>query len=178
VLDRPPQVALHVEPAHHLRVHRGVEDRVAALAVGLRAVHGDVGVAHHLVRRRVRGGDRDPDRRVDEQLAPLQLERDLQRRQDALGDHRRLAGVADVVEQERELVAAQARDRVVGTQCRKQPLGDGLEQLVADVVAQRVVDDLEAVEVEEQHRGAAVGVMAARAADRLVEAVEEQHAVR
>ncbi len=44
-------------------------------------------------------------------------------------------------------------------------------------VAERVVDDLEAVEVEEQHRGAALGVVALGAADRLVEAVDEQHAV-
>ena len=45
-------------------------------------------------------------------------------------------------------------------------------------VAEPVVDDLEAVEVEEQHRGAALGVVALGAPDRLVEAVHEQHAVR
>ena len=97
---------------------------------------------------------------------------------DALGDHGRLARVADVVEQERELVAAEAGDGVVGPQRRLQPARDGDQQLVADVVAERVVDELEAVEVEEQHRGAALGVAALGAADRLVEAVEEQHAVR
>ena len=59
-----------------------------------------------------------------------------------------------------------------------EPARDGLQQLVAGVVAERVVDDLEAVEVEEQHRGAALGVVALGAADRLVEAVHEQHAVR
>ena len=59
-----------------------------------------------------------------------------------------------------------------------EPARDGLQQLVAGVVAERVVDDLEAVEVQEQHRGAALGVVALGAADRLVEAVHEQHAVR
>ena len=68
--------------------------------------------------------------------------------------------------------------RVVRAQRRFQPARDRLQQLVADRVAERVVDDLEAVEVEEQHRGAALGVMALRAADRLVEAVDEQHPVR
>ena len=56
-------------------------------------------------------------------------------------------------------------------------LRDRLQQLVAARVAERVVDDLEAVEVEEQDRGAALGVVALGAADRLVEAVEEEHAV-
>ena len=126
----------------------------------------------------LRGRERDPDRRADEQLAPVEQERRLQAVQDALGDDRRLARVADVVEQQRELVAAQPRDRVVRAQRRFEPARDGLQQLVAGRVAERVVDDLEAVEVEEQHRGAALGVVALGAADRLVEAVDEQHAVR
>jgi hypothetical protein len=33
-----------------------------------------------------------------------------------------------------------------------QPPGDGPQQLVPDVMAQRVVDDLEAVEVQEEDR--------------------------
>ena len=116
VLDRLAQLALHVEPAHHLVVHGGVEHGVAALAVGLGAVHGDVGVAHHLLRLGLGGRERDPDRGADEQLAPVEQERRLQAVQDALGDDRRLARVADVVEQERELVAAESRDRVVRSQ--------------------------------------------------------------
>ena len=53
-----------------------------------------------------------------------------------------------------------------------EPLGDFDEQRVADVVAQAVVDVLEAVEVEQQHaddRAPALGP-----ADRLVEAVDEE----
>jgi hypothetical protein len=44
-------------------------------------------------------------------------------------------------------------------------------------VAERVVDELKAVEVEEQHGGAGLGRRALGAADRLAEPVEEQHAV-
>src|SRR3954471_4145267 len=66
---------------------------------------------------------------------------------------------------------------VVRPQGGLQPLGDGLQQLVAGLVAERVVDHLEAVEVEEQHGRARLRVVAAGAPDRLVEAVEEQHAV-
>ena len=44
-------------------------------------------------------------------------------------------------------------------------------------MAEAVVDDLEAVEVEEQDGGAALRVVALGAPDRLVQAVQEQHAV-
>ena len=53
-LERMPQAGLEFEPRHHPLVHGLVEDRVASAALGLRAVHGDVGVAHHLLRRAVR----------------------------------------------------------------------------------------------------------------------------
>ena len=98
---------------------------------------------------------------------------------DALGDHVASRGVGDAVEQHGELVAAEARDGVAGAQRATQPARDGDQQLVADVVAERVVDELEAVEVEEQDGDAArPGRARCGAADRLVEAVEEQHAVR
>ncbi len=50
------------------------------------------------------------------------------------------------------LAAFSARDQVAGTGGFAQPFRDHLEQLVAGVVAQRVVDALEGVEVHEQHR--------------------------
>ena len=109
------------------------------------------------------------------------MERVLQRLLDTLGDHRRLAGVADVVEQDRELVAAEPGDGVAGPQGRLQPARDGDQQAVADVVAERVVDELEAVEVQEQHGPAGFRPRppaALRAPEGLIQAVEEQHAVR
>ena len=102
----------------HLLVHGGVEHGVAALAVGLGAVHGDVGVAHDLLPAWVGGGERDADAaRVDEQLAPVELERApgavLRRARRSAWPRR---GSHTIVEQHRELVAAQARDGVVGAQ--------------------------------------------------------------
>ena len=85
---------------------------------------------------------------------PASVERVGQRREHALGDDGRLARVGHVLEQHGELVAAHARHGVARAQRRVQAPGDGLQQLIADLVAERVVDDLEAVEVEEQHGGA------------------------
>ena len=51
-----------------------------------------------------------------------------------------------------ELVAAESGQHVALAQRRAQPLGHDLQQLVADLVAEAVVDRLEVVEVDEQHR--------------------------
>jgi hypothetical protein len=73
------------------------------------------------------------------------------------------------------------RPRRRGRRCRRrarqpQALGDGAQQRVADGVAERVVGDLEVVEVEEQ--GGAAAAAAHAAGDRLAEAVAQQRAVR
>ena len=69
---------------------------------------------------------------------------------------RGLAGVGDVGKADDELVAAEARGGVLFAQAGREPLGNGGQQLVADGVTERVVDVLEAVEIEEQHGDLAV----------------------
>ena len=81
-----------------------------------------------------------------------------------------------LLDDDRELVAAQARDGVAGAGRRAQPFRDGDEQPVALGVAETVVDGLEVVEVEVQHGGrppAADG-----SGQGVTEAVEEERAVR
>ena len=95
-----------------------------------------------------------------------------------VADRERVVLVADVAAQQRELVAAEAGGEVVGPRRRLQALGDRLQQRVADLVAERVVDVLEAVEVEEQHRDRAGPLVLARGLERLVERGEVQPAVR
>ena len=55
------------------------------------------------------------------------------------------------VDHDDELVAAEAGELVADAHHRAEPLGDVAQQLVADGVAEAVVDDLEVVEVDEQH---------------------------
>ena len=87
-----------------------------------------------------------------------------------------VAGRLDVREQDAELVAAEAGDRVGVAQGALQPRGDLLQQQVAHVVPERVVDLLEVVEIHDHdHGGVAV---AAAGADGLVDPVAEQLAVR
>ena len=60
--------------------------------------------------------------------------------------------VGDALAERDELVAAEAGDRVLRPERRPQAVGHLHEQLVADLVAEAVVDVLEVVEVAEQHR--------------------------
>ena len=104
--------------------------------------------------------------------APLDRERREQRTEHPLGGALGLDGRRGVLEQHRELVAAQARGQVVLAQRGAQPLGDRHEQRVAGCVAERVVDALEVVQVEEQHGGR---VVVAR--ERRLDAQREERAV-
>ena len=72
-----------------------------------------------------------------------------ERGQDAPGDLLG-AGAIGLLQQERELVAAQAAGRVLGAQDAHQPLGHEAQQLVTGRMSERVVDGLEVVQVNEQ----------------------------
>ena len=93
---------------------------------------------------------------------PSKLERLRQLGLDAHGD--RLGGLAvgHVLEEEAELVAAEPRHGVARAQRGVQAVAHFHQQLVADRVAERVVDHLEAVEVEEEHGQVLVASLGAR----------------
>ena len=83
---------------------------------------------------------------------------------------------AEVLAEDCELVAAEARDRVRRAHGAAHALGGLAQQLVPGGVAETVVHALEAVEVDEQHGHALL--RAARALDGVGEPVAEQHPVR
>ena len=91
-------------------------------------------------------------------------------------------GGIEVGEQHQELVAALTRHQVGLPRARAQTVGELGQQQVAGVVAERVVHELEVVEVEEDHRdGGAVALGTLHREDeRLLEqlAVRERRSVR
>ena len=77
----------------------------------------------------------------------------LDARDQPLGDRLELRRVTRRLRrQHRELVAAQARHQTLRSDRLRQPRAEVAQQLVAEVVAERVVDLLEAIEVEQHHR--------------------------
>ncbi len=155
-------------------VARVVEGVAAARALG--DVHDDVGTAHQragvvAVLREQRHADAGAD--VD-RLA-LELDRRTQGRGHGTR-HRARAFAIGAGQHDRELVATEARHGVAIAQRSAQPVGDLAQHRVAGDVTERVVDALEAVEVEQQHRQPAAG--GARRAQRLLDARHQPRAVR
>ena len=87
----------------------------------------------------------DPDRRAEDDERPAQ---DVEH---AFRDVFRFDGGVDALDEERELVAAEARGGVGAAQAGADPSGHLDEQGVAGGVSERVVDAFEVVDVEEDH---------------------------
>ena len=175
--DRALEVGLQLEAGEHDLVHRGLEHPVAALAVALGDVHGSVGVADQVVG--VGGaavpGHRDAEARAHDQLLLVQPQRLGEGLDDAFGGVRGLLEALHVLQEDRELIPAEAGRRVACANARFESLGHVEQHLVAGGVAEAVVDRLEVVEVEEDHGQALV--VAARARDRVPHPLDEQRAV-
>ena len=173
--QRLAQIVLHGPALLHLRVHVGLEEAVGAAPVVLGAVERQVRIAHQLVGCEPVGrADGDADAGADDDLAALELVGLAHRLDDALRKRRGVGRLVDRHLQDRELVAAHARDRIGLAHQRAQAAGGILQQLVAGRVAQRVVDVLEVIEIE-QMDGHHVAALDAR--QRLLELLVEQHAV-
>ncbi len=108
--DRPLEIAAQLQAGEHPLVHLWLEEPVAALAVALGDVRGGVGVADQLVGRRpvARASDRDADAAARHHLAMAGAHGRGQRLEHALGRVGRLLDRPDVLEEEGELVAAEA----------------------------------------------------------------------
>ena len=94
--------------------------------------------------------ERDADAAADVDLAARHAERLRERGQDAARDDLGAAGVAGR-QVGSELVAAEAREHVALAQRRLQPAAGLAQQRIARLVPVAVVDELEAVDVDEQH---------------------------
>ena len=171
------QRALERQLLHGVRVHLGrIElEQIASLRLG--AVHGDVGVLHQrLTRLAVLGEHCDAHAGRHEQLAPVDLHRHADGLAHFLRDVYRVLDAVDVGRQHHELVATHARHGIGFAQRALHARGHRLEHLVAHGVAEGVVDDLEAVEVDEVHREPAP--VATRLIDGERQVIQEQLAIR
>src|SRR5262249_5810968 len=86
-----------------------------------------------------------------------------------------VAALAGLLQDDNEFVAAEPRHRVAGAQRATQPVRHLHQQHVAGLAAERVVDDLEAVEIDEQQREFAR--MALRGLDGMAQQAVEHLAV-
>ena len=174
-LERLAEIAAVLEVLRGNQPHRRVEDPDLALAGALGLVHRDVGIAQQAGRAHARRRDGDADAGEHGDVVAGDRHRVAEAVEQSLGDVDRAVDAAAVLEQDRELVAAEAGGGVAGAGGAADAIGDGLQQLVADGVAERVVDRLEVVEVDEQHDDR-VG-LGTGDAQGVVHAIEEQRPV-
>jgi hypothetical protein len=175
--ERPAQAGFQHEAFDRLGLDLvGVEqERVAASFLG--GIHRRLGVlGERAFILRVGGKQRGAD--AGGHAAFLTVDR---RRLDDGGqylarDIRNLIGVGDFAQQKHELVAADACDHIALADALLDATGNFDQQCISRYMAERVVDDLEAVEIDEQH--GALPAVAAAVLDRAIDLLAEHDAVR
>ena len=139
-----------------------VEEDVLVAPRLLGVVHGHVGGRDQVLERRLPVADQHhaDARGHPAQHALVRLGEAAHPLQDVLR-HEPGSGRVGGRQQERELVATDPRDQVARACALAQQRRDGHDQLVTDMVAERVVDLLEVVQVEHQERtlGVALAVL-------------------
>ena len=179
LVERASESRLEQQPVQRRVVHRCVVEVVLAAAVLLREVQRRVGVPDQRLDVAAVGREHaDADASADHDLVAVEVEGLAQRREDASCDRTQVLRIADLGQEERELVAAEpgdlradAADDVVPPQRSEQPRRDLLQQRVSDAMAEGVVDALEMVEVEHHHTDVAAAL--ACALDRVLELLLE-----
>ncbi len=174
-LETAAQRRLGGEARHRGMVQRVVEHLGPVAPSGLRLVHRRVRVAQQVARVLVADAHHDADAHRNVDLLVADVDAPAHTPLEPLGELDRTRPIGDALTEDHELVAAEAGHEVAGAYEVAKPSGDGDEHLVADVVAEAVVDDLEPVEVDEEQRQG--GVRLAGSGDGQLELVEQQHPV-
>ncbi len=157
--ERAAKIVLDCKPVDGTFVHRGrVEaERVAAECLG--GIHRRVGVAQEFFPAvAVFGCKRDPDTYRAEELPIANRKRSRERIDDPLGERDEIFRIGESRREDYEFVAADATDDVALANGLVEPLRDPLQQHVAGIVAEGIVDGFEAVDVDEEERGRRVFV--------------------
>ena len=176
VLQRVAQRAFERVLAQAVLGEVGVQELERVAAELLRVIHRDVRVLQELLGIvRIVGIDADADRGRHVDVVLLDLERLGDGVEQLPRDPSQHRGLVEVLDDDHELVAAEPGQEVGVAQRGGERRAHALQELVADPVAERVVDVLEAVEVDEQHADAAAAALRLR--DRLREPLVQQQAV-
>ena len=152
-LQRLAQTAFHQQAFEGLRVHLGIKELVGVLAGFFGAVHGGIGIFQQ------RGGvyavvgvHADTDTAADKDFVLLYPHGAGQRGQHFFGHAAQCFVAVKIADQQRELIAAQPRYQAK-TLCRLgEPRGNFVQHFIASLVAKRVINQLEAVQVDKHQR--------------------------
>ena len=157
--DGAAQIALQFDTLGYFITHGFVENGHLVPAGFLGLVHGGIGVADEGFRRGmgvVARREGQPHAGGDVELDAVEQERVFQAEAKPVRQVHRLRGGHHPIKQDHELIATDARHEVGRPDVGPQPAGHFDEQIVTSAVAERVVDELEPVQVQEQQGDVAV----------------------
>ncbi len=134
----------------------GIEAELPAPAV-LRDIERKVGAVDQVLAvDAVVGRDRDAHRRADGRALVADRIGLREHLDDLVGELAERAAIVHVGQDDLEFVAAQPADLALVEHDMMKPVGHLLEQFIACLMAERVVDLLEAVEIDHHHRAASL----------------------
>src|SRR5206468_1206141 len=112
----------------------------------LGAIHRRVRVAQHIFWLLIPNGVMsNANAYRSEDFLTIEIERASQLLPDTFCDHGRVTDVGDISDQQGEFIAAQTRHPVARAQTRFQTAGRADQQLIANHMAETIVDDFEAI---------------------------------
>ncbi|MNZ67939.1 hypothetical protein D3C78_861970 [compost metagenome] len=150
--QRLAQVLFQFTASTHLAVDAGDVELVAVARAGLGQGHGLLGLLQQLLGAvAVFGEQGDADGGAQANLLVIQVERRFQVIEDALRQFCGLVGLFDSGLHQGELVATQACQRPQAATVGAQAVSQGEQQLVADLIAELLVNAFEVVQAHAQY---------------------------
>ncbi len=156
-VHRSLQLGPQLNPLDRFLMGVGLKDLVAGLAPCLGQLGGHISIPHQLFQaNRAFVIERHTNRNRSSDSPVSNLNRGLHGLQEATGDSRRSRPLTNTGKEDGEVVTTQATDQVIRAHTRLNPLGRLKENLVARIVAQRIVCLLQTIDVNHQHRSHAL----------------------
>ncbi len=144
------KLSLNGEASCRARLHGGAVELIGVLSLFLGRVHRQIRVSHHrlviLARKRMQA---NADARGDATFLLMDFYGAHRRGEQQLGDECCLRLARDLGQKHHEFITAESRDDITATQTVAKPRCHLAQQDVASIVAQRVVNGLEAVQIDE-----------------------------
>ena len=160
VADRVAQVGFEREALFFGLAHLLAIEAERAVRDAARGAHRSLGAAQEQVERcAVAREHADAGVHGNFDVVTFDRERLAQRCADRLDRHFRRNGRSADARQHHELVAGETSEHVAAREHAAQTLGQQAQHLIADLVAERVVDRLEAVDVEHRDRERRAGAV-------------------
>ncbi len=153
VHERLTQILLHLEPGLCAGVHGRLEEAMGPAPVGLGAIHRQIGILDELLQiGAVARSQCDAYAGIGRELMAEALIRLPDRLVNSCNEFHDIVDVADICLNDRELVATKPRDKIGLPDAAPEASGHDLQQLIADMMPERIVDALELVDVDIKQR--------------------------